>query len=544
MDGLAARGGLLVLWTALGGLLGWAGGGWIGQPALGSWLGALLGCGLGAGLDALKAWRHAAWLRGDQEAAAPRDAGFWGELGYLAEKAVRRRDRALAEEARRRDQFLSGIEASPNGVVLLDAGDGIEWCNSIGAEHFGLDRVRDIQQRITHLVRSPAFVAYLQAGVFDEPVQVPRPGGAGTLSVLVRGYGDGMKLVLSQDITERERADVMRRDFVANVSHEIRTPLTVLSGFVDTMANLPLSEAERRRVLELMGQQTLRMRSLVNDLLTLAQLEGSPRPTVDRWTALRPLMAQIELDAQALSAGRHAVTVQPAPDLQLAGAEAELTSAVSNLVSNAIRYTPEGGTVEVFSAGTADGGLEIAVSDSGIGIAREHIARLTERFYRVDGSRSRETGGTGLGLSIVKHVVQRHGGRLEVQSEPGRGSTFRIVLPATRVRPAPSTFRANGEPTAARLSAERVGEPDGPATTGTTGLSRPAPADAYSAGRRTGSSDGEGSVARDSVRDAGRSPSRGRRRPAAAGAEAATVRAPDPQAAPQPSPQGDADLRR
>ncbi len=441
MDGLLARAARVVAFTALFGLLGLG----LGQLAgLSDWaaatalVGALAGTSLGCLLDSLKAWRHAEWLRGDQAQPAPRDRGFWGELGYLAEKGMRRRERALTEEQQRRQQFLSGIEASPNGVVLLDASDQIEWCNSLGAEHFGLERHRDLRQRITNLVRSPAFVAYLQAGVFDEAVHLPRPAGVGTLSVLVRRYGDGLKLVLSQDITERERADVMRRDFVANVSHEIRTPLTVLSGFVDSMATLPLSDAERRRVLELMGQQTLRMRSLVNDLLTLAQLEGSPRPTVDRWIALQPLLSQIQLDAQALSAGRHRVSVEPAPALELAGAEAELTSAVSNLVSNAVRYTPEGGQVRVTSRQLGDGGVELAVSDTGIGIAREHIARLTERFYRVDGSRSRETGGTGLGLSIVKHVVQRHGGRLEIDSEPGRGSTFRILLPANRVRPSPA----------------------------------------------------------------------------------------------------------
>lgn len=443
MDGLVARILRLVSLTALGGLLGLGLGQLLGGAALGSWIGSVLGAAGAAASDAVRGWHHAVWLRGDQSGPAPRDGGFWGELGYRAEKAIRQRDKALAEEQRRRQQFLLGIEASPNGVLLLDGSDQIEWCNSIAAEHFGLDRNRDLRQRITNLVRSPAFVAYLQAGVFDEAVHFPRPGGLGTLSVLVRRYGDGLKLVLSQDITERERADAMRRDFVANVSHEIRTPLTVLSGFVDSMASLPLTEVEQRRVLVLMSQQAQRMQSLVADLLTLAQLEGSPRPTVDRWTSLRPLIAQIELDAQALSAGRHRLRVDVPPAVQVAGNEAELISAVSNLVSNAIRYTPEGGRVEVSTLGRGDGSLEISVSDSGIGIAREHLPRLTERFYRVDGSRSRETGGTGLGLSIVKHIVQRHGGSLDIQSEPGKGSVFRIVLPAGRVKPVP---RAAAEP--------------------------------------------------------------------------------------------------
>jgi two-component system phosphate regulon sensor histidine kinase PhoR len=434
MDGLFSRVSRLGLLTAAGGGLGALLGHFAGVPVFGTLAGAVCLATYSGVRDAMKGLRLATWLRGDQSGPAPRDAGFWGELGYRAERALRQRDRALAVERDRREQFLSGIEASPNGVLLLDAAGQIDWCNSVAAEHFGLDRERDRLQRITNLVRSPVFVAYLQAESFDEPVAIPQPGRSGTLSVIVRPYGDGWKLVLSQDITERERADIMRRDFVANVSHEIRTPLTVLSGFVDSMTSLPLSEAERRRVLQLMGQQTRRMEVLVADLLTLAQLEGSPRPPADRWMSLTTLLAQVEVDARALSSGRHRISVTEPSGLQLAGNEGELMSAVSNLVSNAVRYTPEGGSVDVAARVLADGGLEVAVADSGIGIAREHLPRLTERFYRVDGSRSRETGGTGLGLSIVKHVVQRHGGSLDIQSEPGRGSTFRVLLPAARVR--------------------------------------------------------------------------------------------------------------
>jgi two-component system phosphate regulon sensor histidine kinase PhoR len=226
----------------------------------------------------------------------------------------------------------------------------------------------------------------------------------------------------------------MRRDFVANVSHEIRTPLTVLAGFIETMSNLSLTEVERRRVLSLMGQQAQRMQTLVNDLLTLAALEGSPRPPPDRWVSLGPLLAQVHADAAALSAGRHRIGFDTVDAVQIAGSENELASAIANLVNNAVRYTPEGGSVDLAWRLLADGAGEISVTDTGIGIEREHLPRLTERFYRVDGSRSRETGGTGLGLSIVKHVVQRHGGELDIQSEPGKGSRFRLVFPSARVR--------------------------------------------------------------------------------------------------------------
>ncbi|MBS0448448.1 MAG: phosphate regulon sensor histidine kinase PhoR [Proteobacteria bacterium] len=420
-----------VLAALAGGLAAWLLGG--AAPAR---LLAGVACGIAiiVALDTWRGYRLINWLRGSQEGEAPRDAGFWGELAYRVEKSLRLREQTTARERERLAQFLSAMEVSPNGVMLLDGGDQIEWCNTRAADHFGLDPQRDRRQRVTNLVRAPAFVAYLQQGEFSEPVEMPDPRGKGTLSVLVRRYGDDMKLVLSQDITERERADAMRRDFVANVSHEIRTPLTVLSGFIETMNNLPLTEVERRRVLGLMAQQAQRMGALVNDLLILAQLEGSPRPNAEGWLALKPLLAQVEADAKALSAGRHTMTFAAAPDVQIAGAQSELLSAITNLVNNAVRYTPEGGRIDLAWRSLPDGRGEMAVTDSGPGIAREHIPRLTERFYRVDGSRSRDTGGTGLGLSIVKHVIQRHGGELDIQSEVGQGSCFRLVFPAARVR--------------------------------------------------------------------------------------------------------------
>lgn len=396
--------------------------------------GGAIGVAVAALLDTARGYRLINWLRGSQEGQAPRDAGFWGELGYRVERSIRLREQGLVQERLRLEQFLSAIEASPNGVLILDQNDQIVWCNRISADHFGLDPQRDRRQRVTNLVRHPGFVAYLQQSQHAEPVSFANPRGDGTLSVLVRIYGEGMKLVLSQDITDRERNEAMRRDFVANVSHEIRTPLTVLAGFIETMTNLPLTEVERRRVLELMTQQTRRMQTLVSDLLTLAQLEGSPRPTADRWVALAPLLSQVEADARALSAGRHTIEFDAVGEVELAGAHAELLSAVTNLVNNAVRYTPDGGRIELRWVVHDDGSGEIAVSDTGLGIAREHIPRLTERFYRVDGSRSRDTGGTGLGLSIVKHVVQRHGAELHIDSEPGKGSRFRLVFPAARVR--------------------------------------------------------------------------------------------------------------
>ena len=396
--------------------------------------GGLLAVATIAAVDRVRGYRLLNWLRRDQEGPAPRDTGFWGELGYRIERALRSAEQDARIQRIRLDQFLSAIEASPNGVMLLDAGGHIEWLNSRAADHFALDPQRDRRQRITNLVRAPAFVSYLQEGEFAEPVSFQAPRGRATLSVLIRRYADDLKLVLSQDMTEEERSESMRRDFVANVSHEIRTPLTVLSGFLETLTNLPLSEVERKRVLTLMTQQTERMGTLVSDLLTLAQLEGSPRPAADRWVDLKTLLSLVESEARALSAGRHPLTFASPAGAEIAGAQPELLSAVTNLVNNAIRYTTEGGRIAVSWRVLGDGSGELAVADTGPGIARAHLPRLTERFYRVDSSRARETGGTGLGLSIVKHVVQRHGGELVIDSEVGRGSTFKLIFPAARVR--------------------------------------------------------------------------------------------------------------
>ena len=410
-------------------------------------VGALLGGVVGlAGVvvvDGVRGWRLMDWLRGERATAAPRDSGFWGELAYRIERSLRALERSADAERTRLSQFVSAMEASPNGVLLLDGSDQIEWCNSRAAEHFGLDPERDRRQRVTNLIRSPEFVAYLQAQDFGEPLTLHPLRGPASLQVLVRRYGDELKLVLSHDLTDRERADRMRRDFVANVSHEMRTPLTVLSGFLETLRNLPLTEAEQKRVLALMAQQTERMHVLIADLLTLARLEGSPRPGNDRWVAVDALFAHAENEALALSAKRHAIAFGSASGAQIAGDETELRSALGNLVSNAVRYTPEGGRIDVSWRIADDGSGAIAVTDTGPGIARVHLPRLTERFYRVDSSRSRESGGTGLGLAIVKHVMQRHGGELDVASEPGKGSTFRLVFPAVRVRAHDPAHAAN-----------------------------------------------------------------------------------------------------
>jgi two-component system phosphate regulon sensor histidine kinase PhoR len=421
----------------------------IGGAAIGALLGPRRGMEIGtiAGaigwfvVESLRAGQVLRWLRRGEADRVPAVGGLWGEALDRVRRAIALRDRQVQEAQRRLDEFLAAIQASPNGVILLDAQGRIEWCNQTAAEQFGLDVQRDNMQQIGNLVREPSFAAYYHGKSYAHDVVVTAPGSTASrpvkLSVQLHAYGEGRKLLLSRDVTALEQAEVMRRDFVANVSHEIRTPLTVLTGFVETLQNIELPPEERARYLELMARQAERMQTLVSDLLTLSRLEGSPLPGAGEWTPLASLAAQVEQEARAVGAvlgRRQALRFEPPPDLELAGAPHELQSALSNLVSNAVRYTPDGGSVDVQWERVEGGRLEFRVRDTGPGIAREHIPRLTERFYRVDRSRSRETGGTGLGLAIVKHVAQRHGAELRIESTPGAGSTFSILFPAARLR--------------------------------------------------------------------------------------------------------------
>jgi two-component system phosphate regulon sensor histidine kinase PhoR len=370
---------------------------------------------------------------------------MWGEAADRMRRALKAREQQAVDIDQRLQHFLAAIQASPNGVVLLEADGRIEWSNETAAQHLGIDPERDRDQLIGNLLRDPVFTAYYASRDYSHEVTVigrdSTPARPMKLSIHLHPYGQGRKLLLSRDITGIEQAEVMRRDFVANVSHEIRTPLTVLTGFVETLQSLPLPEDERARYLAMMAQQAQRMQTLVNDLLTLSRLEGSPPPGVAEWTPLALFTAQCDEEARALAdvlAKPQQIQVAAAPPLEIAGSPSELQSAMSNLVSNAIRYTPAGGRIDVRWLRLPDGRAEFSVKDTGPGVAAEHLPRLTERFYRVDRSRSRETGGTGLGLAIVKHVVQRHAAELKIDSTPGVGSTFAIVLPASRVRPAVS----------------------------------------------------------------------------------------------------------
>ena len=431
--------------AVVGSALGW----WAASREGLAW-GLLLGAASWQLLDSFYARRLLNWLRSEQsnetpvlmDGAQPSLPGVWGEVADRVRRLLKNRQQQYRESQARLDEFLAALQASPNGVVLLDDQGRIEWCNQMAAQHFGFDAKRDILQHIANLVREPAFNAYMAAGNFSHEVVIPgnfsTPARPVKLSVLVHRYGNDRKLLLSRDITALEQAEAMRRDFVANVSHEIRTPLTVVLGFIETLQTLPLKKPDRDRYLALMAQQSQRMQTLVEDLLTLSRLEGSPLPGAREWTATETLFAQCEQEARALSGvivpQGHQLVFDPGPACEIAGIHREISSALSNLVTNAVRYTPETGLIRVTWALLEDGRGEFRVKDSGPGIAPEHLPRLTERFYRVDRSRSRETGGTGLGLAIVKHVAQRHGAELHIESQVGQGSCFSIIFPAARVR--------------------------------------------------------------------------------------------------------------
>jgi two-component system phosphate regulon sensor histidine kinase PhoR len=382
------------------------------------------------------------WLEHPARDTMPVGSGIWEEAFARLHQHLKKRDDEQQGLLRALGRFRAAGRALPDGVVVLDAEDHIEWSNPTAERHFGIDTRRDFGQTITNLVRQPDFVAYLEGHEYLEPLTLRSARSEAALSVRVIEFGAEQKLLLSRDVTIEQRLEIMRRDFVANVSHELKTPVTVLSGFVDTLADesLELSDAQRKRFLALMDEQARRMRRLIEDLLTLSSLESGAMPDDEQAIEMRPFIEKLGEEARALSGGRHHISVVVERDCSLSGSAEELKSAFSNLVSNAVRYTPEGGTVQL-QWRIEDGRGVFSVQDNGIGIEARHIARLTERFYRVDSSRSRETGGTGLGLAIVKHALTRHQATLDVHSELGRGSTFSAVFPPQRIA-APGQARA------------------------------------------------------------------------------------------------------
>jgi two-component system phosphate regulon sensor histidine kinase PhoR len=372
------------------------------------------------------------WLANPTLGEIPDGIGIWSEIFARVHRWHRAGEIGQRRLIDNEERFRRTISALPDGIILVDAALQIEWCNPVAERHLAISLRADQGLRLTNLVRDPRLVAYMTSGRFDtELVLRPLGNPSMVLSLAVIEFEPARSIVITRDITQSERVDAMRRDFVANVSHELRTPLTVIKGFLESFADAGEDLGPvRQHHLRLMEEQAERMHRLIEDLLMLSRLE-SESPNVEDTVDIAQLANEVADEARSLSNGRHEIIVD-VPPTWVRGSRDELRSAFGNLVSNAVRYTPHGGQVRLRWQSTADGGA-FQVSDTGIGIAPEHMPRLTERFYRVEKSRSRETGGTGLGLAIVKHVLLRHDGRLEVRSEVGVGSTFSAWLPKSRL---------------------------------------------------------------------------------------------------------------
>jgi two-component system phosphate regulon sensor histidine kinase PhoR len=379
----------------------------------------------------------------------PEGTGVWGDVLAVLSRREQKRVAFQTIQKQTIEQFHRMAEALPDGVVVLDKNRHIEWTNLRAQQWLAIDLEKDRGRPLGNLVRMPEFLRFL-ADDLDETLSgdevaqgqcvlvIPSVFDTGKALALQQvPFGRGGRLLLVRDVTQYEAAARLRREFIASVSHELKTPLTVIVGFLETLQETPTAEMpEQTRVhyLELMRTQAGSMQRLVDDLLTLSALESGAREKEEEKFAVTPLLQSLQQQTQVLSQNKHVVTLTLLEEeTQIYGARDELTSAFTNLLTNAVRYTPEGGKIELFWEVDNEGRGIFTVRDTGIGIAAEHLPRLTERFYRVDRGRSRASGGTGLGLAIVKHVLLRHQGELTIESSLGKGSTFSAILPAARV---------------------------------------------------------------------------------------------------------------
>jgi len=418
-------------------------------------------------LTAFHLWhlaRLTKWAESDLDAPVPDAGGAWGIALSALYRRVRSRNQRQLDLAATIERFRSAVEALPDGMVILDDANRIHWANARAQAHLGIDVDKDAGQPLQNFVRQPEVVRYLEAGDFTDGVVFDSLREIGTtLAIQVVPFGIDERLLISRNITQIEAVARMRRDFIANVSHELKTPLTVVRGFLETLQDLELEPRQRARYLGLIADQATSMQRLVDDLLTLSALESDQNALAEQEFDVVPLLLHVSADAKALSAGRHAVALDIVDPATVSGSRDELASAFGNLVSNAIRYTPDGGTITLAWRIDEEGRGVFSVADTGIGIAPEHVPRLTERFYRVDRSRSRATGGTGLGLAIVKHVLLRHQAELDVMSELGTGSTFSVIVPARRVRRTASNAGGDkGQPSTPDAAREPPAAPPAP----------------------------------------------------------------------------------
>lgn len=364
----------------------------------------------------------------------PNGKGIWEDIFANLYQEMRRHSRSQSQLSSTLERLRHATSALPDGVVVLNHRNEIEWFNEPAVQRLGLKRQHDENQPIYYLLRQAEFVQYLQSEDYSEPLKLKSWRSPDvSLELQIIPFASKQRLLICRDISALERTEIMRRDFVANVSHELRTPLTVVGGFLETIGDMQGEiSADIQPYFEMMQAQTTRMRRIIEDLLTLSSLENNVTLKDEIDIAMEPMLNQLLKDAKALSHGQHKVTLHHDANVNIRGSYSELFSAMSNLTSNAVRYTPEHGNIDIFWQ-MQDEQVVFSVQDTGIGIESQHLPRLTERFYRVDSGRSRDTGGTGLGLSIVKHILHHHQAILKVESEPGHGSRFSIIFPAQRV---------------------------------------------------------------------------------------------------------------
>ena len=385
-------------------------------------------------------WLHQlqGWFKNPKINNIPEGSGIWENIFTLLLKYERNNklNQTQLNDSLERFNFVTTI--MPDGLVILSASNEIEWCTPHAEILLGLNLAQDKNLPIVNLIRDSHFIAYLYNADFDTPFRLKSARNADlVLEIQLIPFANNQKLLICRDTTQLEKVETMRRDFIANVSHELRTPLTVVGGFLETLSDMEGAVPQHvKTYFNMMEEQTVRMSRIIEDLLTLSTIESNTETPDNLPINMPSLITTLQKDAvslsQSLYKSKHLVHLDIDPKLNISGAQEELRSALSNLVSNAVRYTPKGGKLWI-SWHLVNHQPVFSVRDTGIGIAAEHIDRLTERFYRVDRSRSRETGGTGLGLSIVKHILIRHHAKLEITSTLGTGSTFSVLFPKNRV---------------------------------------------------------------------------------------------------------------
>ncbi len=382
------------------------------------------------------------WLESPKINRVPQVKGMWANIFDALLQQAKSRKKRKQKLGSALQRFYRAAEVIPNGIIILDKNGRISWMNSLAIKHLNLDPQNDWNSILYNVARRPEFLEFLRQPLENTQeikIGMPKNGGATERTLLVSRspFQTDEELIITHDISQAEQLNNMRTAFVANVSHELRTPLTVINGFLETMADMPaLPPEQTRQFISMMQKEGARMQTLLADLLTLSRLE-SGRPNEHTPVDLSSLAELLAEDGENLSAGKHTIRTQITPDLWINGVYTDLYNALSNLVFNAVRYTPAGGEIEISLQPRPNGNifmlppLHFSVKDNGPGIEAEHIPHLTERFYRVDKGRSRQSGGTGLGLAIVKHALAEHNTALEIHSEVGKGSRFAVTFKQT-----------------------------------------------------------------------------------------------------------------